>query len=464
MIQSFEPIKDTYMYEGFAYENYGKKHSLFIGRYNGLGTIFRSLLCFDLSSLPNNITIISAFLKLYVYRKDIDGVQKIYIYKLMKQFCENSVAWRKITYYDVQATRFYGEVSSIGEVSIDITGLVSEWMNTTRYNCGIEIRGTENKKALVGFRSREYSDSYKHPILVINYLQSSSSNQFYELGKNKSEIYPGYKKSIDNSLAKIELLDKVISAEQFKLIIDRGRKVNINIAKNIDLGKVPLVVNRKVIIDGGSNKNSIKGIIILDNKAQNSIFRNINMIGAIIINTSGGGSITFNNVTFKKETEFSGAITIISKEKNKLYLNGITLPSLNINSNSKITLGQFRGVPSSITNININAVSQKIKVPNLELHEGAYVTNLIVEQTAIGTSIICKSGVNIGNVVFNGRAKLSITEGNTNIDHIKTSPDAKESYIEVEEGAFLHNLDINGVEICVGSGEGYKISEIAAGI
>lgn len=464
MIQSFKPIKDTYIYEGFVDENYGKKGSLFIGRYNGLGTIFRSLLCFDLSALPNNITIISAFLKLYAYRKDRNDTQKIYIYKLKKQFHETSVVWRKITYYDVQATRFYGEVSSIGEVSIDITGLVSEWTNTTRHNCGIEIRGTENKQALVGFRSKEYSDSSKHPILVINYVQSSGSNQSYALGKNKSEIYPGYKKSIDNSLAKIESLDKVISAEQFKLIIERGRKVNINLAKNIDLGEVPLVVNRKVVIDGGDNKSSIKGIIILDNKAQNSIFRNINMIGSIIINTSGGGSIAFNNVTFKKKTEIPGTITVISKEKNKLYLNGTTLPILNINGNSQIILGQFRGVSSSITNININAVSQKIKSPNVELHEGAYVTNLTVEQTAIGTSIICKSGVNIGNIVFNGRAKLSITGGETNIGHIKTSPDAKESYIEVEEGAFLYAVYINGIETCIGSGEGYKISEITAGI
>jgi hypothetical protein len=603
MIENYTPIKDSYIYQGFGENNYGESDSLFIGKYSGLGTIFRSVMSFDLSALPDDITISSAFLNLYAYRKDIAGTQRISIYKLKKNFSEDTVKWNNITDADVEITQFYGEIMNEGEVSIDITGLVSEWTNTPSGNCGIEIRGVENTNALIGFRSKEYSDCSMHPYLIINYTDSCTtsedittgifevnttdvieigqritttfavnnmSSEDYEsglgvlqisnqehsvvnktwndektmliapseikvisthaarrserivlvsvkknvvygmagdlinvqdnlkfnieegrtddfnnqtsleytlganpdripittpisvgaLGVSRIRIYP---KNIDGEnhiTFDLESIDKIMTAEQLRQVIENGSQVNIDIGANIDLGGIPLVVDRRVIIDGGVSKYDIKGDIIFNSGADNSILQNVDVTGTITIDVGSGGSITLNNVSVNESPAGAGNITIISGGTSSIGSYGVTCPKMIMEGNVRAVVGESAGIPSSIAEVDITAVSQETQAPQFELRDGSHVDDLAVADTAAGTRISAYSGASIGHAVFDGRTDLIASELRTYMDSISVSETAGGSMITLENGAAFSALDVSGAGTVVEVDEGAQVGVI----
>jgi len=173
LILQLNPVQDASIYQGFPDESYGSSISLFIGQYSGMFTVFRTLLKFELPSILNDVTINSAKLKLYVYRKDASGVQPAEIYQYNQDFDE-SVTWNEAQTASKTLIKTIN-ISDTGHLDIDVLDIITSWLNDTSLCRCIEIYGVEDSNALIGFRSSEYTDLNMIPVIEIDYSDASTT-------------------------------------------------------------------------------------------------------------------------------------------------------------------------------------------------------------------------------------------------------------------------------------------------
>ena len=139
------PIATAYISLSNPNTNYGISSLLFTGRFVQPNDIFRSLLKFDLTNaVPPGNTITSASLNLFVYIKDLpDAVlspQIVSVFTNASDFSGATVTWNNapamtLTIYSKNITN--ADVDNY--ISIDITGLVIEWLNGSLTNNGITL-------------------------------------------------------------------------------------------------------------------------------------------------------------------------------------------------------------------------------------------------------------------------------------------------------------------------------------
>ncbi|MBU3143973.1 DNRLRE domain-containing protein [Clostridium sp. CF012] len=155
--------------------NFGHSQELFIGNFSTNCCLYRSLLKFDLSSLSKNILISKAILKLFLYKKDYCGTQKITAYPLKNSFNEDSVNWNtELKTHPISASAYILDNQINTYIEIDITTFMFSWYKNIFPNYGIELLGAENTPSLTRFRSREYFNFSQSPQLVITYDNISS--------------------------------------------------------------------------------------------------------------------------------------------------------------------------------------------------------------------------------------------------------------------------------------------------
>ncbi|KAJ51137.1 hypothetical protein BD780_000259 [Clostridium tetanomorphum] len=179
-VSTLRLINSAYISEYYPDENYANPVRLFVGRFQGAGDIYRSLLKFDLSEMPENVTINSADLRLYIDRKDVPNAtvspQTITVYPNLQDFDENIVTWNNqppigsaAGSYDV----LDGDLNSY--VSISIIPLVTGWLDGSIPNTGIMLEGVENNDALIGIAGIDGNDYTVWAELVIDYLIGSTT-------------------------------------------------------------------------------------------------------------------------------------------------------------------------------------------------------------------------------------------------------------------------------------------------
>jgi C1A family cysteine protease len=187
---SFDAVADAAIYRGDRGTNYGSYPEMYVGYGKkdcfGLSEDYkesRSLIRFDLSSIPAGTPIGSASLHLrlggYCCYEGHAGPRTVTVYRADDSWSESSVTWSSRPAY----SEAYGSASVLLEpeqwvwYSFDVTDLVRGWVDGTWANQGIVVRAPEGSGddfAWMQFYTRESS---RKPYLDITYGGMTTSAQ-----------------------------------------------------------------------------------------------------------------------------------------------------------------------------------------------------------------------------------------------------------------------------------------------
>ncbi|AZV56835.1 DNRLRE domain-containing protein [Clostridium sp. AWRP] len=175
------PSDNAYIYSLNSGTNFGSSALLFTGTEDELSYKYRTLFKFNLSGLiPPGNTVTSASLELFVYRKDkpdsLLSPQNVTVSTNSSDFSQDTVTWNNApniaaTPYSINVTD--ADVSNY--ISIDITNVVINWINTPSLNYGITLKGVENiTNSVIGYFSTNWSFPNQKPFLKIEYTKTST--------------------------------------------------------------------------------------------------------------------------------------------------------------------------------------------------------------------------------------------------------------------------------------------------
>lgn len=172
---TLNPVADTYIRESSS-NNFGTTH-LRIGRINGNGKNFRSILNFDLSSVPEGALINSATLRLFATGQSGSAAYSINAHRITQDWTESGASWTETDGSTLWSGGPGGSYDSTvidtvpagatGWYEWDLTPLVQEWVDGISTNQGIELIHTAVAKGnYLDFDSKELTDK---PELIIDY-------------------------------------------------------------------------------------------------------------------------------------------------------------------------------------------------------------------------------------------------------------------------------------------------------
>jgi len=183
---------DNYLLKSSTSANYGTSSDLGIGEKNdAVGSVGRSLIKFDLSSIPADAAIVSATLSLWTSQDLSSNDTTVNVYRLKTAFNETQSNWnRSATGVNWQAAGASGandrESASIGlipilnneplntekQISLD-PAKVQEMLNGTFTNNGFILTASGELDDRFMFKSSDSSTASQRPKLVIQYTAQS---------------------------------------------------------------------------------------------------------------------------------------------------------------------------------------------------------------------------------------------------------------------------------------------------
>ncbi|HET9909551.1 MAG TPA: DNRLRE domain-containing protein [Anaerolineales bacterium] len=185
---------DTYLLNTSPTTNNGTAVTMWIGESNNAtDKVARSLIKFDLSSIPSNATITSATLSLWTDADFSDNDRTIRVYRLKVPFSETQATWNEAsTGVNWQSPGASGtndrESTDIGWVlipenqALDVekqiplsTAQIQEMINGTFTNNGFIIIADTELNDRFSYKTSDASAGTKRPKLVIEYTTSSST-------------------------------------------------------------------------------------------------------------------------------------------------------------------------------------------------------------------------------------------------------------------------------------------------
>ena len=177
------PIKDSYIEQEQPNASHGSETILYVK--SNQDNNERSVLMFDLSSIPNPSEIISANLYLYYYDFEYQNTtgRNYFAYKVPSLWNEDEVTWVNRTISDPWNVTGGDYItsngvsitipSSFGWVDWNVTDIVSDWMNGEA-NHGFLIKDDSEDALESGFRSKfrpkDYTGSEFDPYLEVVYF------------------------------------------------------------------------------------------------------------------------------------------------------------------------------------------------------------------------------------------------------------------------------------------------------
>lgn len=171
------PRKDTFIVSNMRHKNFGDSDTIFVGTSSSMA-VFRSLLKFEMKSIPSKALISSANLRLYVKRNDYPDTSKtVDLFRLTDRFHEDKIRWKTQPELDPTLEAFV-EVSSETGVYIqwDITSLIQRWRSKECKNRGIMLKvRDESQRSLLAFDSRESPIFDRRPSIVVNLQEPAQS-------------------------------------------------------------------------------------------------------------------------------------------------------------------------------------------------------------------------------------------------------------------------------------------------
>ena len=176
--QTFNAIADAKVLEGYPTVNFGDTTDMWAGYDEYLdphGQIARSLVKFDIASLPPDQTITKASLRVYLVTSwDYpDTSRTIMTYGITSNWSEGNVNWNNMPDYGSA----YGSMSIVHSAwdwyEFDVSELVTAWYAGTHSNNGIMLRGPETSGVDSSWRGFETRESSYTPQLVIDFTAST---------------------------------------------------------------------------------------------------------------------------------------------------------------------------------------------------------------------------------------------------------------------------------------------------
>lgn len=165
----------------------------------GTPVVLRSLIEFDLSSIPNNSIIDSAFLNLYALNSPrngshskASGSNESVLQRVTQSWSENSVSWNNQPTVDTSGQIFFkASDSSSQDYRVNVTGLVDTMYNNQSDNYGFIFKLTNEAhfRSLV-FASSDYTNSSLRPKLEV-YYSSDSLNHFVTSCRTNNNGFTG---------------------------------------------------------------------------------------------------------------------------------------------------------------------------------------------------------------------------------------------------------------------------------
>jgi C1A family cysteine protease len=204
----FYSAADTTVLQGDPNENFGSMVDMWVGYDHCVGgKIARSLVQFDVSSIPEGTSISQATLYLYLVNScDIgERTHTATVYRTKAGWSESSVTWNTKPDY----AEAYGSTSipsrTWGWYSFDMTNLVRGWVNGSFPNYGLMIRGPEssgNDSAQLGFYTLDRTGRTYDPYLSIVYAGMATPEEAMsavEGNPNLTECGPTVKNMLGTS-------------------------------------------------------------------------------------------------------------------------------------------------------------------------------------------------------------------------------------------------------------------------
>lgn len=375
---NFEPTQDAFLRQGVATLNYGFDQTLLAGYSLANNEIYRTLIKFDFSSLPVNVTIDAAKLSIY-NAKENSSSSSISLFKVSNDWKEDSVTWKNQP--PVEEIVASASVSQVGYVDFDITSLVQDWYDNPSLNYGIEIRANdETADNYFIFYSRE-SQSNK-PNLDLTYHDET----VYSFGRSNIESKVYVKHNFDlRSKIRIPLYD-VNATLKSKIFVNKPD----SLISRISISRPQVVSKIKV---RQKDLNSLQSKIAIRNYANNDLNSKVIVSKPFLnskINIPSRYSVPSKIwIKAKEFNQISSKITISSPDKvSKLYVRPyFNLPSKvmvrtqNLNSmssqvkisrpdlKSTIRVKLFSDINGSITvrRIGINQIPSKVAVSRTDI-------------------------------------------------------------------------------------------------
>ena len=183
---TLSPNENTQIYSGEPNKNYCQVPDTWIGRYAS-GRIYKTLIGFDLSSLPDGADITKAILKIYVNSYYNDGIIDVVTpYRITDPWSECVVTWLSAPRID---DKDYGESVNIfgfGFYNMNITKFVKSWHSGQHENNGMMLASlmTRDYEAK-SISSIRMPNKALRPALLINYDLSEAT----VLGGRKCESF-----------------------------------------------------------------------------------------------------------------------------------------------------------------------------------------------------------------------------------------------------------------------------------
>lgn len=168
-MQELTPVKNIYVSQYFPDKNYylSKDKTLFVGQFKGQGDSYRTLMHFDLTKLVNR-SFDRVYLFMNITRNEIPaGIVTFGIYRILKDWDEKTVTWNSLPpVLPVPELSFPVVNSWTGLITIDMTRLVLQWLESTFPNYGLALIGNESSDSLVAINNCQDKDVSNWPRLI----------------------------------------------------------------------------------------------------------------------------------------------------------------------------------------------------------------------------------------------------------------------------------------------------------
>ncbi len=170
---TFLACKNTYISNWYPDHNFSSSQALFVSQYQQTGDGYRSLLQFDLSSIPPGCTIEKADLLLSLYRNEVQsGIVNVSVHRLLNRWMEYASSWmnQPPLSASLDGSIAFESNSIPGIHSIDVSNLVRGWYDGSIANNGLLLVGCEEQNNLLAFRSSRYQNSDAWPQLAVKFI------------------------------------------------------------------------------------------------------------------------------------------------------------------------------------------------------------------------------------------------------------------------------------------------------
>lgn len=167
----FETCADTYALVNSS-ATHGSESTVLMGKWGS--NEYRSFVCFNISSIPQNAYILSARLNLYeCLTVGENSTANFEVHRVTSNWYESTLNGNFMPTYESNASWTFTDSNSsacLGWLFLNVTQDVRFWINgTANYGFAL-LSSSDGLKRKVTFLSREYNDFDWHPSLEVSYL------------------------------------------------------------------------------------------------------------------------------------------------------------------------------------------------------------------------------------------------------------------------------------------------------